>query len=357
MSKRDSDNLRIKRKYLVWLKDAKGLSEASIDKAAAAISTYEGFLKGKDFRAFHSERARSFKRHFSSKLNERTGAKLTAASTNGMLREVKAFFLWLADQPGYKSRVTHSDADYLTPDRKSEAARRSSCWKPHPSPDQVRHLLRSLPTDTVLQRRNRALIAFLFLTGSREGAAITLRIGHVDLANACVHFDAKLVNTKFGKSFTTAFFPIGEEVELIVRSWISELRTEHLYSESDPLFPKTKVGIGKSRRFEALGIDRDPWASPSSAAKIFKQAFVEAGLPPFSPHRVRDTLAELAKDHCRTPEDYKAWSQNMGHDDVLTTFRSYGSVATGRQVELLSKFRKRGPLDDQGADDGFDVIE
>ena len=72
---------------------------------------------------------------------------------------------------------------------------------------------------------------------------------------------------------------------------------------------------------------------------------------------MRDTLAELAKDHCRTPEDYKAWSQNMGHDDVLTTFRSYGSVATGRQVELLSKFRKRGPLDDQGADDGFDVIE
>ena len=135
------------------------------------------------------------------------------------------------------------------------------------------------------------------------------------------------------------------------------MRTEHLYSESDPLFPKTKVGIGKSRRFEALGIDRDPWASPSSAAKIFKQAFVEAGLPPFSPHRVRDTLAELAKDHCRTPEDYKAWSQNMGHDDILTTFRSYGSVATGRQVELLSKFRKRGPLDDQGADDGFDVIE
>ena len=29
MSKRTSDNLRIKRKYLVWLKDAKGLSEAS----------------------------------------------------------------------------------------------------------------------------------------------------------------------------------------------------------------------------------------------------------------------------------------------------------------------------------------
>ena len=39
MSKRANNNLRIKRKYLVWLKDARGLSEASIDKAAAATTT------------------------------------------------------------------------------------------------------------------------------------------------------------------------------------------------------------------------------------------------------------------------------------------------------------------------------
>ena len=141
----------------------------------------------------------------------------------------------------------------------------------------------------------------------------------------------------------------------IVRSWISELKTEHLFSVSDPLFPKTMVGVGASGRFEARGISREPWASPSSAARIFKQAFKDAGLPPFSPHRLRDTLSELARDHCRTPEDYKAWSQNMGIDDVLTTFRSYGSVATGRQMELLTKFRNRGPLDDQ--DENYDVIE
>jgi len=163
------------------------------------------------------------------------------------------------------------------------------------------------------------------------------------------------VNTKLGKSFTTAFYPIGDYAEQIVRDWIAELKIDHLFSDSDPLFPKTETGNGPPRLFEALGISREPWASPSSAAKIFKQAFKDAGLPPFSPHRVRDTLAELAKDHCRIPEDYKAWSQNMGHNDVLMTFQSYGSVATGRQVELMGKFRKRGALPDQ--DDGFDVIE
>ena len=41
MSKHTSDNLRIKRKHLVWLKDAKGLSQSSIDKAAASIAIYD----------------------------------------------------------------------------------------------------------------------------------------------------------------------------------------------------------------------------------------------------------------------------------------------------------------------------
>jgi len=356
MSKRNSENLRIKRKYLVWMKDARGYSEASIDKAAAAISTYEMFLTGRDFQAFHSERARAFKRHMAGKRNARGNAPLSASTVNGILRELKAFFLWLADQPGYKSKITHSDAAYLTPDRKSENARRKSLWKPHPSPAQIRMLLGEMPTDTIVQRRDRALIAFLFLSSSREGAAISLRLGDVDLANACVNFDGLRVNTKNGKTFTTGFFPIGGQAEQIVRDWIEELREDQMFSDADPLFPKTRVGPGPTRGFTVLGIERAPWVSPSSAAKIFKDAFRAAGLPLYSPHRVRDTISELSKDHCRTPEDYKAWSQNMGHEDVLTTFRSYGSVATGRQIELMGRFRKCGPVRDDD-DDGDDLIE
>lgn len=59
-------------------------------------------------------------------------------------------------------------------------------------------------------------------------------------------------------------------------------------------------------------------------------------------------IAELARDHCKTPEDYKAWSQNLGHENVMTTFRSYGSVASGRQVELMVRFRE---------EEDFELIE
>ena len=36
-----------------------------------------------------------------------------------------------------------------------------------------------------------------------------------------------------------------------------------------------------------------------------------------------------------TPEEMKAWSQNLGHADVLTTFTSYGTVPLQRQGELI----------------------
>jgi integrase/recombinase XerD len=38
---------------------------------------------------------------------------------------------------------------------------------------------------------------------------------------------------------------------------------------------------------------------------------------------------------CQTPEQFKAWSQNLGHEGVLTTFYSYGTVANGRQGEII----------------------
>ncbi len=43
---------------------------------------------------------------------------------------------------------------------------------------------------------------------------------------------------------------------------------------------------------------------------------------------------------CETPEAFKAWSQNLGHENVLTTFASYGQVATPRQAELIRELGK-----------------
>jgi integrase/recombinase XerD len=46
-------------------------------------------------------------------------------------------------------------------------------------------------------------------------------------------------------------------------------------------------------------------------------------------------LAGLGEKLCKNPEEFKAWSQNMGHDGVLTTFTSYGEVPRERQARII----------------------
>lgn len=337
MEKRTARNMRIKRKYLVWMRDAKGLARTSIDKAAASIDRYSDYTKGADFSTFHAEKARGFKRRLESARSSATGEPLSAGTIDGILRDVRAFFAWLADQPGYRSKISRADVAYLSSARKLVRSAHDSLWKPHPTPAQARHAISMMPAQTVFERRDRAALAFLFLTGSRDGAAITLRLRHVDLASACVHFDGREVATKFGKRFTTTFFPVGDGVRRIFEDWIDELRRDPLRGTDDWLFPRTKVILGGTGRPPVLELDHAPWSSAAQIRKTFKRAFEAVGLPPHPPHRIRDTLAAMASEFCLTPEDYKAWSQNLGHDDVLTTLRSYGSVAPARQLEILTK--------------------
>jgi hypothetical protein len=58
----------------------------------------------------------------------------------------------------------------------------------------------------------------------------------------------------------------------------------------------------------------------------------EAGSCGVDNARVRQLVGE---EVCQSPEEFKAWSQNLGHEGVLTTFMSYGSVACERQGEII----------------------
>ena len=80
---------------------------------------------------------------------------------------------------------------------------------------------------------------------------------------------------------------------------------------------------------------RAHWSTAAPIRKIFREAFSSAGLPYFNPHSFRNTLVQLGQEVCKTPEQFKAWSQNLGHEKVLTTFLSYGEVACQRQGEII----------------------
>lgn len=74
--------------------------------------------------------------------------------------------------------------------------------------------------------------------------------------------------------------------------------------------------------------------------EVFRRAFALADLPYYNPQSFRSMLVRHAMTLDLTPEGMKAWSQNLGHADVLTTFTSYGAVPAHRQGELVRALGK-----------------
>jgi integrase len=335
MTKHNAENERIKRKYFAYLKDAKQHSEPTVDAAAKALSRFEEYNRYRDFKAFHLEQAIAFKRHLAEQTGQRSGEKLSKATLHATLKQLRAFFLWLAGQPGYKARLQYSDADYFNLSEKDARIATAQRERKAPTLEQVKHVIETMPEGSEIERRNRVLVAFTLLTGARDSAIASMKLKHIDLIENCVHQDAREVKTKFSKTFTTYFFPVGDKIREIVAEWVRFLREEKLWGNDDPLFPATRIAIGATRQFEVAGLEREHWSSAEPIRKVFREAFGRAGLPYFHPHSLRKTLARLGEEVCNSPEEFKAWSQNLGHEQVLTTFLSYGSVATDRQGAII----------------------
>ena len=256
------------------------------------------------------------------------------------LTHLKRFFQWLALQPGYKSRVQYADAEYFNLTDKDTRIATAKRQQRVPTLEQIKYDISTMPVGTEIERRNRALVAFTLLTGARDRAIASLKLKHVDLIAGCVNQDAREVKTKFSKTFNTFFFPVGEEVRVIVSEWVSYLRDEKLWGNDDPLFPATRIGLGSTHQFEAVGLAQEHWSNATPIRTIFREAFGRAGLPYFNPHSFRNTLVQLGEEVCKTPEQFKAWSQNLGHEKVLTTFLSYGEVTCQRQGEIIHDLAK-----------------
>ena len=335
MTTHNANNERIKRQYFAYLKEAKRHSEPTVDSVAKALARFETDTKYRDFKSFHFEQAIAFKRRLTDQKNQQTGEKLSKATLHSTLAAVKAFFHWLAGQPGYKSRLQYSDADYFNLSEKDVRVATARREQVGPTLEQVRHVISMMPGQSEIERRDRALIAFTLLTGARDSAIASMKLKHVNLIAGCVDQDAREVKTKFSKTFTTYFFPVGDDVRQIVVDWVTFLREEMLWGNDDPLFPATRIGLGATRQFEALGLERAHWSSAARIRMIFRDAFTRAGLPYFNPHSFRNTLVRLGQAVCQTPEEFKAWSQNLGHEKVLTTFLSYGQVESPRQGQII----------------------
>jgi integrase/recombinase XerD len=118
-----------------------------------------------------------------------------------------------------------------------------------------------------------------------------------------------------------------------------------LFTDQDPLFPITKSeqGGADSSSFIAEHVDQRFWKGTGGIRAIFKRRFEAANLEYFSPHAFRHLAIKLALGFCNTPADFKAVSQNLGHENMATTMFDYAPLP---DEEVEKKVKSIGHVDD-----------
>lgn len=334
MTKYNAKNERIKKEFYEFLQESKGRNFKTLDQVRNSIFRFEEYTKLKDFSTFRKEQAIGFKKYLAKQKTKRNGDIISKSTLLHISTNLKQFFIWLRDQKGFE-KIKLTEIEYFNMLENDIAIAKGKKFKNYPSLEQIRKVIFSLPANTEIEKRDRALIAFAIITGARDAAIASLKIKHVDIYHKSVTQDPKDgVKTKFGKLIYTKFFPVGDDIEKVVIDWVKFLREEKFYSDNCPLFPRTKLAHNKDFCFEAQGLEAIAWKSAAQIREIFKNSFAKCGFPYYNPHSFRDTLSMLGKKTC-TLEQYQAWSQNLGHSKMSTTLDEYGGISVHRQFELI----------------------
>ncbi len=332
----NSGNLRIKRRYLQYMKQAKRYSDDTIVAHERAVEFWEIFTHDRDYRRITVKQAGEF----SDWLKGRTvrGELLSATTRYHTVRLVKAFFVWLASQPGRNSKAITVALSYLTVERETVAEATSPGRRKVPTLDYIKALVDSIRGDDEISMRDRAMIAFLLLSGARASAVATLRLGCFDRKRCVVYQDPRLgVKTKNRKFIKTTLVPLDQSLLGHFLKWVDYLRQVKLWGDEAPIFPRTRViQPGGGLSYEAAGVEPVFWKEGSRVDQIIKARATKAELEPYDCHSFRHTHVRLSYSKARTGDEQKAISQNIGHSHMATTTSIYLHLPDDQVEEIIS---------------------
>lgn len=258
---------------------------------------------------------------------------LSPAHMAKILTWARSLFEWLRlDHPSTFRQLSPSWIQSLRL-RRSASVRSRVAVRQYWSLDDVNRIVSYVP-DTLRKRRDLAALAFIFLSGMRGGAFVTLPIRSVDLVNNCVYqYPEWGVMTKNSKAGVTYLLPIPQLLD-VVREWDTYVRA-HANNHN--------VAWYASMDNLGLAIKPDDVVSGIAVAgrrgalyQGFRELCDLAGVAWKSPHKLRHGHGVYGLRHANNMEEYKAVSQNMMHDSVVTTDRTYSGLLNNDVGKIIS---------------------
>ena len=260
--------------------------------------------------------------------------EVSLSHINENLRALREFLKWLERQTGYRSKIHYNHIDYLNISDNQRRTAKASEYKQAYQYEQIIATIRQLPENTVIQRRNKAMVSLQALCGLRVGELRTIKIKNLIQEDGCyfVFVNPKDMHVKFAKTRHANFMPLPADIAANIISWRDYLRQQG-FGEKEPLFPQISSRFGQ---LSLLQSNLTPWPikSATTIRDIFKRAFTAAGLPYLRPHSFRHTIARYAER--QSPEFLNAVRQALGHSSIHTTFQSYGELSEYEQRRRIA---------------------
>jgi site-specific recombinase XerC len=204
------------------------------------------------------------------------------------------------------------------------------------------------PNDTVV-RRDRAAAAFLFLSGMRAAAFVSLPIKCVDIAQREVkQYPTLGVRTKNRKAAKTALLNIPDLLE-VVQEWDTFIRAS---SPSDSLwYAPMRWAYSKNILIQnKITVQKAEDVAPHRAETLrqaVKVLFRMANLPYMHPHLFRHGHALYGLKSANTMAEYKAVSMNLMHSNIGTTDGIYAVLSSDDMKELIGHLGQN--IDERGS--------
>lgn len=176
------------------------------------------------------------------------------------------------------------------------------------------------PVNNLPEKRTRAMAVFLYLSGTRIGAFVSLRLNTIDIDKREIwQYPSLGVKTKNKKYAQTTLLPIPELLE-VVKDWDNELR--RALPEEGFWFAPLRADTGQID-VTALHTGKH---RESLARRNLKNWLEKKNHPYRTPHGFRHGHIHWGRDHSKDMTDFKAVSENVMHSDTRITDKHYSRV-------------------------------
>lgn len=257
------------------------------------------------------------------------GVGFAGETLSGVFKVCRAFLTWAKQEKPTRYKLL--DQRWIKSLRPSRARSLQSELKTRElyTLEDVIKLVNVVP-ETFTEKRTRAAVAFLFLSGIRIGAFLTLPFECVDLNNLRIYqLPAKGVKTKNSKAAITYLLNIPELLD-VVREYDAEFRPKMLaesywYIHADTWGEATK---------------RKPTGDRVDARCTFRDHLIKlcqiAGVKYLSAHKFRHGNAVYSLKKAKTVAQLKAISQNLMHSNTGITDGIYGRLVNDDVENIIT---------------------